>query len=68
VPAKGLCIGKGTLNPRFQGKLEVGGEVFCKNDLCIRKVSQKLPDAYEKKVLNFQKYVCSFQQQHSYIH
>jgi hypothetical protein len=42
---------------------------FTRNELCIRKtsVSQQLPDAYEEKILCFQKYIINLQQQHSYI-
>jgi hypothetical protein len=42
---------------------------FTRNELCIRRktsVSQQLPDAYEKKVLCFQKYIINLWRQHSY--
>jgi hypothetical protein len=45
-------------------------EAFYKNDLCIRRktsVSQRLPDAYEEKILCFQKYIINLRRQHSYI-
>jgi hypothetical protein len=41
-----------------------------RNELCIRRktsVSQRLPDAYEEKILCFQKYFIKLRQQHSYI-
>jgi hypothetical protein len=43
---------------------------FTGNELCMRRktsVSQRLSDAYEEKILCFQKYIISLQQQHSYI-
>jgi hypothetical protein len=43
---------------------------FTRNELCIRRktsVSQRLPDAYEEKILCFQKYIINLWQQHSYI-
>jgi hypothetical protein len=43
---------------------------FTRNELCIRgktSVSQQLPDAYEEKILCFQKYIINLWQQHSYI-
>jgi hypothetical protein len=43
---------------------------FTRNELCIRRktsVSQRLPDAYEEKILYFQKYIINLQWQHSYI-
>jgi hypothetical protein len=48
----------------------MGYEVFVtRNELCIRRktsVSQRLPDAYEEKILCFQKYITNLQWQHSY--
>jgi hypothetical protein len=44
--------------------------IFTRNKLCIRRktsVSQWLPDAYEEKILFFQKYVINQRQQHSCI-
>jgi hypothetical protein len=43
---------------------------FTRNELCIRRknsVSQWLPDAYEEKILCFQKYIINLRRQHSYI-
>jgi hypothetical protein len=44
--------------------------LFTRNELCIRRknsVSQWLPDAYEEKILFFQKYIINLRRQHSYI-
>jgi hypothetical protein len=43
---------------------------FTRNELCTRRktsVSQWLPDAYEEKILCFQKYIINLWRQHSYI-
>jgi hypothetical protein len=70
VQVKGLSIGERTGNRWFQGKLQMDYEVFfTRNKLCIKRktsVSQQLPDAYDEKILCFQKYFISLQWQHSY--
>jgi hypothetical protein len=43
---------------------------FTRNEICIRRetsVSQRLPDAYEEKILCFLKYIISLWRQHSCI-
>jgi hypothetical protein len=65
-----FSIGKRPGSRWFQGKPRMDYEVFffTRNNFCIRRktgVSQRLPDAYEEKILCFRKYVIILRRQHS---
>jgi hypothetical protein len=70
VPVKGLSIGERTGNRWFQGKPQMDYEVFFYKKRTLYKekngVSQRLPDAYDEKILCFQKYFINLWWQHSY--
>jgi hypothetical protein len=70
VPVKGLSNGKEQGIDGFKASRGWIMRYFTRNELCMRRktsVSQRLPDAYEEKILCFQKYIINLQWQHSYI-
>jgi hypothetical protein len=69
-PLKALALVKEQGIDGFKASCRWIMRFFTRNELCIRRktsVSQWLPDAYEGKILCFQKYITNQRRQHSYI-